>query len=90
MVYFITCHIVVVMPGHAAIRFVPFALFRLRMRWSRVDTSPWTCLCAAAHSWAMQLLSVALHKGNAEAYRRPGLLLSREQGIRYDVGCLDI
>ena len=36
--------------------------------------------------WAMQLLSVALQKDNANMYRRSRLVLAREQGIRYDPG----
>ena len=34
--------------------------------------------------WAMQLLSV--QRGNGEMYCRSGLLISREQGLRYDAG----
>ena len=34
--------------------------------------------------WAMQLLSVTVQRGNAEMYRRSGLVISREQGLRYD------
>ena len=33
--------------------------------------------------WAMQLLSVTVQRGNAEMYRRSGLVISREQGLRY-------
>ena len=36
--------------------------------------------------WAMQLLSVTVQRGNAEMYRRSGLIISREQGLRYDAG----
>ena len=36
--------------------------------------------------WAMQLLSVTVQRGNAERYRRSGLVISREQGLRYDAG----
>ena len=36
--------------------------------------------------WAMQLLSVTVQRGNAEMYRRGGLVISREQGLRYDAG----
>ena len=35
---------------------------------------------------AMQLLSVTVQRGNAEMYRRSGLVISREQGLRYDAG----
>ena len=35
--------------------------------------------------WAMQLLSVTtVQRGNDEMYRRSGLVISREQGLRYD------
>ena len=36
--------------------------------------------------WAMQLLSVTVQRGNAEMYRRSGLVISREQGLGYDAG----
>ena len=36
--------------------------------------------------WAMKLLSVTVQRGNAEMYRRSGLDISREQGLRYDAG----
>ena len=36
--------------------------------------------------WAMQLLLVTVQRGNAEMYRRSGLVISREQGLRYDAG----
>ena len=35
---------------------------------------------------AMQLLSVTVHRGSAEMYRRSGLVISREQGLHYDAG----
>ena len=35
---------------------------------------------------AMQLLSVKVQRGNAEMYRRSGLIISREQGLHYDAG----
>ena len=34
--------------------------------------------------WAMQLLSVTVQRRNAEMHRRSGLVISREQGLRYD------
>ena len=34
--------------------------------------------------WAMQLLSVTVQQENAEMCRRSGLIISREQGLRYD------
>ena len=33
--------------------------------------------------WAMQLLSVSEQRGNAEMYRRCGLVILREQGLLY-------
>ena len=36
--------------------------------------------------WAMQLLSVTVRRGNAEMYHRSGLVISLEQGMRYDAG----
>ena len=36
--------------------------------------------------WAMQPLSVTVQRGNAEMYRRSRLVISREQGLRYDAG----
>ena len=35
---------------------------------------------------AMQLLSVTVQRGDAEMHRRRGLVISREQGLRYDAG----
>ena len=36
--------------------------------------------------WAMQLLSMTVQRGNAESSRRMGLIISQEQGLRYDAG----
>ena len=36
--------------------------------------------------WAMQLLSVTVQRSNAEMYCRCGLVISREQGLRYHAG----
>ena len=36
--------------------------------------------------WPMQLLSATVQMGNAEMYRLSGLVISREQGLRYDAG----
>ena len=36
--------------------------------------------------WAMRILSVSLQKGNVEMYRKSGLVISREQGLRYEAG----
>ena len=36
--------------------------------------------------WAMQQLSVTVQRGNAEVYRRSGLVISWEQLLRCDAG----
>ena len=41
---------------------------------------------AAFMRWALQVMSVALQKGNADMYRRFGVVISREEGVRYDPG----
>ena len=38
----------------------------------------------ASVRWALQLLSVTVQRGNAEMHGRSGLVISREQGLRYD------
>ena len=45
-----------------------------------------TCLGPTFSHNAMQLLSVTVQRGNAEMYRRSGLVISREQDLRYDAG----
>lgn len=34
--------------------------------------------------WAARVSSVSLDKGNAEIYRKSGLVISHEQGLRYE------
>ena len=36
--------------------------------------------------WAMPRLSMTVQRGNAGMYRRSGLIISREHGLRYDAG----
>ena len=36
--------------------------------------------------WAIQPLSVTVQRGDAEMGRRSALVISREQGLRYDAG----
>ena len=36
--------------------------------------------------WAMQLLLVTVQRGTAEMYHRSGLIISREQDLRYNAG----
>ena len=40
----------------------------------------------ASARWAMHLLSVKVRRGNAEMYRRSGLVIPRDQGLRSDAG----
>ena len=84
------------MPGRAAVRFVPFAVescgrmgqeaLKFMSALGDVASASGRIPKGAFLRWAMQLLSVALQKGNADMYRRSGLVLAREQGIRYDPG----
>ena len=41
---------------------------------------------AAILRWELQMLSVTVQRRNAEMYRQSGLVISREQGLRYDAG----
>ena len=36
--------------------------------------------------WVVHLLSVTVQRGHAEMYRRSGLVISRQHGLRYDAG----
>ena len=77
-------------PDYTAFRFAPFAVepcgymgpeavnfVNIAAESGRILKGAFVCL-------AMQLLSVTLQWGNAEMYRRSGLIISREQGLRYD------
>ena len=82
---------------HATFRFVPFAVeacgymgkdavhFVNRLGDITVESGP--ILKGALVRWAMQLLSMTVLWGNAQMYRRSGLIISLKQGLRYDVGC---
>ena len=83
-------------PDHAAFTFVPFAVESCGYMGKAAVAFVSELGAVAADSgripkgafvrWAMQLLSVALQKGNAEMYRKSGLVISREQGLHYDPG----
>ena len=85
-------------PDHAAFRFVPFAVetcgymgkeaVKFVNRLGDIAAESGRIPKGAFLRWAMQLLSVTVQRGNAEMYRRPrsGLVISREQGLRYDAG----
>ena len=83
-------------PDHAAFRFVPFAVdtcgymgkeaVKFVNRLGDIAAESGRIPKGAFVRWAMQLLSVTVQRGNAEMYRRSGLIISREQGLRYDAG----
>ena len=83
-------------PDHAAFHFLPFAVetcgymgkqaVKLVNRLGDIAGESGCIPKGAFVRWAMQLLSVTVHSGNAEMYRRSGLVISREQGLRYDAG----
>ena len=83
-------------PDHAAFRFVPFAVetcgymgkeaLKFVNRLGDIAAESGRIPKGAFVRWAMQLLSVTVQRGNAEMYRRSGLVISREQGLRYDAG----
>ena len=39
--------------------------------------------------WALRVLSVSLQRGNADMYRKSSLVISPEQGLRYEAGLKD-
>ena len=83
-------------PDHAAFRFVPFAVetcgymgkeaVNFVNRLGDIAAESGRIPKGAFVRWAMQLLSVSVQRGNAEMYRRSGLIISREQGLCYDAG----
>ena len=83
-------------PDHAAFRFVPFAVetfgymgkeaVKFVNRLGDIAAESGRIPKGAFVRWAMQLLSVTVQRGNADMYRRSGLVISREQGLRYDAG----
>ena len=83
-------------PDHAAFRFVPFAVetcgymgkeaVKFVNRLGDIAAETGRIPKGAFWRWAVQLLSVTVQRGDAEMYRRSGLVISREQGLRYDAG----
>ena len=83
-------------PDHAAFRFVPISVetcgymgkeaVKFVNRLGDIAAESGRIPKGAFVRWAMQLLSVTVQRGNAEMYRRSGLVISREQGLRYDAG----
>ena len=83
-------------PDHAALRFAPFAVetcgymgneaVKFVNRLGDIAAESGRIPKRAFGRWAMQLLLVTVQRGNAEMYRRSGLVISREQGLRYDAG----
>ena len=81
---------------HAAFRFVPFAVetcgymgkeaVKCENRLGDIASGISRIPKGAFVRWAMQLLSVTVQRGNTETYRRSGLIISREQGWRYNPG----
>ena len=83
-------------PDHVQFDFVPFAVescgymgeaaLKFVDRLASVAAESGRIPKAAFMRWALQVMSVALQKGNADMYRRFGVVLSREEGVRYDPG----
>ena len=86
-------------PDHAAFRFVPFAVescgfmgkaaVRFVGQLGDVAAASGRISKGAFVQWALRVLSVSLQRGNADMYRKSGLVISREQGLRYDAGLED-
>ena len=82
--------------GPAAFSFVPFAVetcgymgkeaVRFVNRLGDIAAESGRILKGAFVRWAMQLLSVTVRRGNAEMCCQSGLIISREQSLRYDAG----
>ena len=81
-------------PDHAAFRFVPFETcgymgkeaVKFVNRLGDIAAESGRSPKGAFVRWATQLLSVAVQLGNAEMCRRRWVIISREQGTRYDAG----
>ena len=83
-------------PDHAAFQFVPFAVETCGYKGKEAVKFGYRLGDIAAESGrirkgafvrrAMQLLSVTVQRGNAEMHGRSGLVISREQSVRYDAG----
>ena len=85
-------------PDHAAFRFVPFSVetcvymgkdavkFVNRIGDIAAASESGRIPKGAFVRRSMQLLSVTVQRGNAEMFRRSGLVISREQGLCYEAG----
>lgn len=83
-------------PDHVQFDFVPFAVescgymgkaaLQFVDRLAGIAAESGRISKAAFTRWALQVLSVTLQKGNAEMYRRFGVVIAREEGIRFDTG----
>ena len=83
-------------PDHAAFSFVPFAVETYGCMGKEAvkfvnrlgDPAGESCRIpkGAFVRWAMLLLSVTVQRGNAEMYRRSGLVISWERRLRYGAG----
>ena len=84
------------LPDYTALQLVPFAVETCGNRGKEAvefvnrlgDIAPESGRIpkGAFERWAMQLQLVRVQWGNAEMYRRSELIISREQGLRYDAG----
>ena len=83
-------------PDHVQFDFVPFAVescgymgkaaIEFVDRLAGIAAESGRISKAAFTRWAHQILSVTLQKGNAEMYRRFGVVIAREEGVRFDPG----
>ena len=82
-------------PDHAACRFVPFVVetcgymgkeaVKFVKRLGDIAAESSRIPKGAIVCWAI-LMHLPVQRGNAEMYRRSGLIVSREPGLRYDAG----
>ena len=83
-------------PDHAAFHFLPFAVetcgymgkeaAKVVNRLGDIAAESGRIPKGAFVRWAIKLLLVTVQRGNAEMYRQSGLVISHEQGLRYDAG----
>ena len=83
-------------PDRAAFRFVPVAVetcgymgkeaVRFVDRLGDIAAGSGRITKGAFVLWGMHLLSVTVQRGNAEMYRRSGLVILYEHGLHYDAG----
>ena len=82
------------MPDHSAFWLVPFGvetcvymgkdLVKFVKRLEDIAAESGRIPKGAFARWATQLLSVTVQRGNAKMYRQSGLMMSCEQGLRYN------